>query len=98
MSQHICHCMSCLVGRNTVHRIDISIHRYGSIPPSEVRWPHGVRRGGTMAKLVAKRKAAYEAVHPETKTGGRPGNAGGGKVAKNAKFASFAADTTSSQP
>jgi ParB family chromosome partitioning protein len=45
------------------------------------------------AKLVAKRKAAYEAVHPETKTGGRPGKAGGGKVAKNAKFASFAADT-----
>ncbi|MEH2482030.1 hypothetical protein V1282_005387 [Nitrobacteraceae bacterium AZCC 2146] len=44
------------------------------------------------AKLVSKRKAAYEAVHPETKHGGAPGKAGGGK-AKGAKSASFAAET-----
>jgi hypothetical protein len=47
------------------------------------------------AKLVSKRKAACEATHPETKTGGVPGKAGGGKVAapKGAKFASFLEDT-----
>ncbi|MGY4355524.1 hypothetical protein ACVWZR_004570 [Bradyrhizobium sp. i1.3.1] len=44
------------------------------------------------AKLIAKRKAAYEAVHPETKQGGAPGKAGGGKT-KTAKMAGFAADT-----
>lgn len=46
------------------------------------------------AKLIAKRKAAYEAVHPETKQGGRPGKAGGGK-AKAANLAGFATDTAS---
>lgn len=45
------------------------------------------------ANLIAKRKAAYEAVHPETKQGGRPGKAGGGK-AKAANLASFVAETT----
>jgi hypothetical protein len=41
-----------------------------------------------LAKLVSKRKAAYEATHPETKYGatGR-----GGK--KDAKFASFTKET-----
>jgi hypothetical protein len=40
------------------------------------------------AKLIAKRKAAYEAVRPKTKYGGAPGKAGGGKanVAKLALF------------
>lgn len=46
------------------------------------------------AKLVAQRKKAYEAVHPETKHGGAPGKAGGGK-AKTANLAGFAQDTAS---
>ncbi|MCD9821161.1 ParB N-terminal domain-containing protein [Bradyrhizobium japonicum] len=47
------------------------------------------------AKLVARRKAAYEAVHPEAKHGGAPAKKGGGKAsrAKDAKSASFADDT-----
>jgi len=44
------------------------------------------------AKLVSRRKAAYEKVHPETKNGGAPGKAGGGK-AKGTNLVSFAADT-----
>jgi hypothetical protein len=47
------------------------------------------------AKVTAQRKGAYQKAHPETKTGGAPGKAGGGKVAKNANLASFAADTAS---
>jgi hypothetical protein len=31
---------------------------------------------------IGKRKELYEKVHPETKTGGAPGKAGGGKKAK----------------
>ncbi|MGE0289075.1 MAG: ParB/RepB/Spo0J family partition protein [Bradyrhizobium sp.] len=42
---------------------------------------------------LARRKSIYEAMHPDTKTGGAPGMAGGGKVAKNADSASFVADT-----
>jgi ParB family chromosome partitioning protein len=45
------------------------------------------------AKLIAQRKAAYEAVHPETKHGGAKG-AGRGKVShKDANLASFVTDT-----
>jgi ParB-like chromosome segregation protein Spo0J len=40
----------------------------------------------------AERKRLYEAIHPETRQGGAPGKAGGGKVAKMAKTASFATD------
>jgi ParB family chromosome partitioning protein len=54
------------------------------------------------AKLVAQRKKLYEAVHPETKHGGAPGKAGGGKKAKgesrqNGDFGDdrFTADTAS---
>jgi hypothetical protein len=35
----------------------------------------------------------YEKVHPETKKGGAPGKAGGGKKAKTAKLATLARDT-----
>jgi len=49
------------------------------------------------AKLVSRRKAAYEIVHPETKHGAAPAKKGGrgGKVArgKDAKFASFVSET-----
>ena len=49
------------------------------------------------AKLISRRKAAYEAVHPETKHGGAKGNVGGGKgkakTIKAAKLASFEKDT-----
>ena len=49
------------------------------------------RRSGR--KLVAKRKAAYEAIHQETRQGGRPGKAGDGK-AKMANMVSFVSDTS----
>ena len=41
----------------------------------------------------AERKALYLKLHPETKHGGAPGKAGGGKKAKDAKLASFVKDT-----
>jgi ParB family chromosome partitioning protein len=45
------------------------------------------------SEFLAMRKAIYECLHPETKVGGAPGKAGGGKVAKNDKMASFVEDT-----
>jgi ParB family chromosome partitioning protein len=42
---------------------------------------------------IGKRKELYEKVYPETKKGGAPGKAGGGKKAKTAKLATFARDT-----
>jgi ParB-like nuclease family protein len=44
------------------------------------------------AKLIGKRKAAYETLHPETKHGATPGKKGGGK-SKGAESASFAKNT-----
>lgn len=44
------------------------------------------------AQHLARRKQIYEAMHPEAKTGGLPGKAGGGK-AKTADSASFVNDT-----
>jgi ParB family chromosome partitioning protein len=41
---------------------------------------------------LARRKELYEALHPESKQGGLPGKAGGGK-AKTAESASFVSDT-----
>jgi hypothetical protein len=41
----------------------------------------------------AERKALYLKLHPETKHGGAPGKAGGGKKAKDAKLVSFVKDT-----
>jgi ParB family chromosome partitioning protein len=41
----------------------------------------------------AERKTLYLKLHPETKHGGAPGKAGGGKKAKDAKLASFVKDT-----
>lgn len=43
-------------------------------------------------RQTARRKELYLLKHPETKSGGAPGRAGGGK-AKNATSASFATDT-----
>ena len=45
------------------------------------------------AEAVSKRKALYVQLHPETKHGGNPGKAGGGKVARAAEVASFVDDT-----
>jgi N6-adenosine-specific RNA methylase IME4 len=41
------------------------------------------------AMHIGRRKELYEKVHPETKHGGAPGKAGGGKKAKAANLASF---------
>lgn len=45
------------------------------------------------AIFLAERKKIYEAKNPQTKNGGAPGKAGGGKVAKTATIAEFACDT-----
>lgn len=45
------------------------------------------------AIFLAERKKIYEAKNPQTKNGGAPGKAGGGKVAKTEKIAGFACDT-----
>jgi N6-adenosine-specific RNA methylase IME4 len=45
------------------------------------------------AQHLAERKRLYEAQHPETRQGGAPGKAGGGKKAKSANLAGFAQDT-----
>jgi hypothetical protein len=48
---------------------------------------------GATATLIAKRKAADDAVHLEARRGGRPGKAGG-REAKVANLASFVADSS----
>jgi hypothetical protein len=40
-------------------------------------------------RTILERKTLYLKLHPETKHGGAPGKAGGGKKAKDAKLASF---------
>ena len=45
------------------------------------------------AQHIDARKAVWERLHPETKHGGAPGKAGGGKKAKEAKLDSFAEAT-----
>jgi ParB-like chromosome segregation protein Spo0J len=42
---------------------------------------------------IGKRKELYENAHPETRKGGAPVRAGGGKKAKTAKLVTFARDT-----
>jgi N6-adenosine-specific RNA methylase IME4 len=45
------------------------------------------------AECLKRRKELYEAKHPESRRGSRPGKAGGGKVAKTESISSFAADS-----
>lgn len=47
------------------------------------------------ALATARRKEIYELKHPETKHGGAPGKAGGGKMPKDDIVSSFAQDTAS---
>ncbi len=47
------------------------------------------------AEFLKRRKEIYEAKHPAAKRGGTPGKAGGGKVPRSERIASFAADTAS---
>jgi N6-adenosine-specific RNA methylase IME4 len=44
------------------------------------------------AESLKRRKELYEAKHPQSRRGARPGRAGGGKVAKSESIASFASD------
>ncbi|MBF0171637.1 MAG: ParB N-terminal domain-containing protein, partial [Nitrospinae bacterium] len=46
------------------------------------------------AEHLKERKNLYEMKHPETRHGGTPGQAGGGKKAKDANLASFAQDAS----
>jgi ParB family chromosome partitioning protein len=46
-----------------------------------------------IASHLKRRKDIYIARHPETRQGGAPGKAGGGKLAKTDKLSSFAQDT-----
>ena len=46
-----------------------------------------------LANHIGRRKAIYEKLHPETKQGAAPGQAGGGKKAKGVKNTSFAKAT-----
>ncbi len=46
-----------------------------------------------LAEHLAERKLLYEMKYPETKNGGAPGMAGGGKKPRNEAVASFAQDT-----
>jgi N6-adenosine-specific RNA methylase IME4 len=46
------------------------------------------------AMHIGERKKLYEKMYPETKHGGAPGKAGGGKKAKDAKIASFVEQTS----
>ncbi len=48
---------------------------------------------GERSEQSARRKSLYEAKHPQTKHGGLPGKAGGGKGTKDAESASFVQDT-----
>ena len=45
------------------------------------------------AEHLAERKSLYETVHPETRNGGAPGMAGGGKNRRTTEISSFAQDT-----
>ncbi|MEO5334305.1 MAG: ParB N-terminal domain-containing protein [Magnetococcus sp. YQC-5] len=46
------------------------------------------------AEHLSERKRLYEEIHPETRNGGTPGKAGGGKIAKNVKNTFFAPSFT----
>ena len=46
----------------------------------------------SQSKALARRKVIYLTIHPETKRGGTPGRAGGGKNAKVDRLATFATD------
>ena len=45
------------------------------------------------AEHLAERKSLYEVIHPETRNGGAPGMAGGGKNRRTKETSSFAQDT-----
>jgi hypothetical protein len=80
------------IGTPPAHEYSPAVARWRALAEIDENLVRRDLTAAQRAKETARRKKAYEAVHSETKHGGAPGKAGGGK-AKGAKFAAFAEET-----